>query len=85
MHRTPNDNNNRIYKEPLKNEGSTTNTGLKRSLSSPNLAQVKKSKTENQVNIVFVLQCVINLFIHFFFPKKYICKVKIIFPVLFQS
>ncbi|KAK0091362.1 hypothetical protein PV326_003335, partial [Microctonus aethiopoides] len=45
MHRTPNDNNNRIYKEPLKNEGSTTNTGLKRSLSSPNLAQLEDRKT----------------------------------------
>ncbi|KAK0162690.1 hypothetical protein PV327_006446 [Microctonus hyperodae] len=76
MHKTLNENNNGIYKEPLKNEGSTTNIGLKRSLSSPNLVQVKKSKTENQVNILFVLQGVIIVFIFLFFLKNIFAKSK---------
>ncbi|XP_015112620.1 ubiquitin carboxyl-terminal hydrolase 8 [Diachasma alloeum] len=33
-----------VYKEPLKSEGSTNNSGLKRSLSSPNLAKMEDRK-----------------------------------------
>ena len=59
-----------IYKAPLKSEETIPkNPQLKRSYSSPNLAQVKKFKT-NHVNISsFCLFCY-ELFIHLQFSPK---------------
>lgn len=57
-----------VYTEPLKSDGYTGgNPGIKRSHSSPNLAQVKKLRTD-QVNIAFH-----SLFTTFFnqFNAKY--------------
>lgn len=52
-----------IYKEPLKSEESTltVNSDLKRSLSSPNLAQVKKIKLTKDVNIIQCFHSIIRV------------------------